>query len=488
MKKSDIGLIGLAVMGENLALNMERHGWQVSVYNRTVIGVEEGVVDRFIAGRGKGKHFAGFTELKDFVQSLSTPRKIMIMVRAGSPVDQLTDQLLPLLSQGDILIDGGNSNFEDTERRIKYVEAKGMRFIGSGVSGGEEGALNGASIMPGGSVSAWPEVKPILQSIAAKADDGTPCCDWIGSGGSGHFVKMIHNGIEYGDMQLICEAYFLMKDMLHLTNDAIASYFEHWNEGKLKSYLVEITAHILRQKEADGSYLIDKILDTAGQKGTGKWSVVNSMELGMPLNLIATAVFERNLSALLDLRKEAADVFQRHPVGQESDEKTIVGQIYHTLYASKIVSYAQGFNVLKQASEQFGWQLDTASIARMWRGGCIIRSAFLDNIATAFEKNPALNNLLLDDFFHAEIDEALPYWKRLIAMAAMEEISVPAFSSALNYFYSLTTRRLPANLLQAQRDYFGAHTFERTDKERGQFFHENWTGHGGNTSSGSYNA
>lgn len=488
MKKSDIGLIGLAVMGENLALNMERHGWQVSVYNRTVIGIEEGVVDRFITGRGKDKNFVGFTELKDFVQSLATPRKIMMMVRAGKPVDELTDQLLPLLSPNDILIDGGNSNFEDTERRIKYVESKGMRFIGSGVSGGEEGALNGASIMPGGSVSAWPEIKPILQSIAAKADDGTPCCDWIGAGGSGHFVKMIHNGIEYGDIQLICEAYALMKNLLHLSNEAIATHFERWNEGKLKSYLVEITSHILRQKEADGTYLIDNILDTAGQKGTGKWSVINSMELGMPLNLIATAVFERNLSALLDLRREASDVFKRSPSGKQFDEQTMVDQIFHTLYASKIVSYAQGFNVLKQASEQFKWQLDAASIARMWRGGCIIRSAFLDNIASAFEKSPSLSNLLLDDFFHNEIDEALPYWKQLVATATMEEISVPAFSSALNYFYSLTTRRLPANLLQAQRDYFGAHTFERIDHERGQFFHENWTGHGGNTSSGTYNA
>jgi 6-phosphogluconate dehydrogenase len=488
MKKSDIGLIGLAVMGENLALNMEKQGWQVSVYNRTVIGIEEGVVKRFVTGRGKDKNFVGTETMDQFVESLASPKKIMIMVRAGKPVDELIEQLIPLLSSGDILIDGGNSNFKDTERRIQYVEAKGMRYIGSGVSGGEEGALNGASIMPGGSSSAWQEVKPILQSIAAKADDGTPCCDWIGKGGSGHFVKMIHNGIEYGDIQLISEAYFLMKNLLHLSNDKMASYFAKWNEGKLKSYLVEITSHILQQREADGSYLLDHILDRAGQKGTGKWSVINSMDLGMPLNLIATAVFERSLSSLIDLRTEASKVFNKQTVEASFNEEKIIDQIFHTLYASKLVSYAQGFNVLQQASKEFGWNLNLASIARMWRGGCIIRSSFLDNIAKAFEEENELSNLLLDPFFSEEIKNALPYWKELVATASLQEFGIPAFSSALNYFYSLTTSRLPANLIQAQRDYFGAHTFERTDCERGKFFHENWTGHGGTTSSGSYDA
>ncbi len=488
MKKSDIGLIGLAVMGENLALNMENKGWQVSVYNRTVKGLEEGVVKRFVSGRAKGKKIAGFIGIDEFVDSLSTPRKIMMMVRAGSPVDELTDQLLPLLSPGDILIDGGNSNYEDTTRRVKRVEQKGFYFIGAGVSGGEEGALNGASIMPGGSVEAWPQVKPILQSIAAKAEDGTPCCEWIGGGGSGHFVKMIHNGIEYGDMQLISEAYFVMKQLLKASNEEMAGYFSKWNEGKLKSYLVEITAHILKHKDEKGEYLIDKILDTAGQKGTGKWSVINAMELGMPLNLIATAVFERSLSSRKELRVEASKVYERVSSDVNYFNDQLLEETEQSLYASKLVSYAQGFNVLKQASEQFGWELNLATIARLWRGGCIIRSAFLNDIAKAFEEDKQLSNLLLSPYFKQEITAALPAWKRLVASAAKEELPVPAFSSALNYFYSLTTDRLPANLVQAQRDYFGAHTFERVDQPRGVFSHENWTGQGGDTKSGSYNA
>ena len=487
LNKTDIGLIGLAVMGENLALNMADKGWNVSVYNRTVPGVEEGVVERFINGRAKGKSIQGYTDIADFVASIATPRKIMMMVRAGNAVDELMEQLFPLLSEGDILIDGGNSNYEDTNRRVVLAEKKGFRFVGAGVSGGEEGALNGASIMPGGSESAWEEVKPILQSIAAKASDGTPCCQWIGPAGSGHFVKMIHNGIEYGDMQLIAEAYWVMKKLLDLNNEQMAQVFSYWNEGKLRSYLIEITANILRHKDKTGDYLIDKILDTAGQKGTGKWSVINAMELGMPLGLIATAVFERSLSAQKTLRESASKQFVSHHSQVVYNKPEMVKDIYSALYASKLVSYAQGFAVLQRASEAFGWNLDLASIARMWRGGCIIRSIFLNDIAAAFEAKEKPKHLLLAPYFKEEMQQLLPGWKQLVAQAMKEELPVPAFSSALNYFYSLVSAKLPANMIQAQRDYFGAHTFERVDELRGQFYHENWTGHGGDTKSGSYN-
>lgn len=487
-KKSDIGLIGLAVMGENLALNMERNGWQVSVWNRTVPGVEEGVVDRFVAGRAKGKNIIGCETLEDFTDTLAKPRVVMMMVRAGKAVDELIEKIVPYLSQGDILIDGGNSNFEDTERRVKYMYERGFYFVGAGVSGGEEGALNGASIMPGGAVEAWPVIKPILQSIAAKADDGTPCCEWVGPGGSGHFVKMIHNGIEYGDMQLISEAYNLLKCLRQMGNEEMGDLFAHWNEGKLRSYLIQITARILKHKDVTGEYLIDRILDVAGQKGTGKWSVINALELAMPLELIATAVFERNLSCEKELREKAAGVYPRTASIAVYDRDELVKGIGQTLYASKLVSYAQGFGVLKKASGKYEWSLNLATIARLWRAGCIIRSAFLDDIAKAFEQDATLQNLLLASHFKDEIREALPSWKKLVATAAKEEIASPAFASALNYFYSLTTKRLPANLIQAQRDYFGAHTFERVDEERGKFFHENWTGHGGDTKSGTYNA
>lgn len=485
--KTDIGLIGLGVMGENLTLNMENKGWSVSVYNRTVSGVEEGVVEHFISGRAKDKKIEGYTDIKEFVASVSIPRKIMMMIRAGEAVDELMDQLFPLLSPGDILIDGGNSNYEDTNRRVKLAESKGFLFVGSGVSGGEEGALNGASIMPGGSEKAWPEVKPILQSIAAKAVDGTPCCQWIGPAGSGHFVKMIHNGIEYGDMQLIAEAYWVMKNLIELSNEEMADVFTFWNEGKLRSYLIEITANILRHKDKTGGYLIDKILDVAGQKGTGKWSVINAMELSMPLGLIATAVFERSLSSQKELREDAYKLFQRKHTRTLYNKAEFVKDIHDALYASKLVSYAQGFAVLQRASDAFGWQLDLASIARIWRGGCIIRSAFLNDIATAFEENEKLKHLLLAPYFKDEIKDLLPGWKNLVAQAMKEELSLPAFSSALNYFYSLVAADLPANMIQAQRDYFGAHTFERKDQLRGYFFHENWTGYGGETKSGTYN-
>lgn len=485
--KTDVGLIGLAVMGENLALNMESKGWHVSVYNRTVPGVEEGVVEHFVDGRAKGRNIEGFTDIAAFVNSIAVPRKIMMMVRAGNAVDELMEQLFPLLSPGDILIDGGNSNFEDTNRRVKLTETNGFLFVGSGVSGGEEGALNGASIMPGGSIAAWSEVKPILQSIAAKDSDGTPCCDWIGPEGSGHFVKMIHNGVEYGDMQLISEAYWVMKKLLDLNNEEIADIFSYWNEGKLRSYLIEITANILRHKDKAGGYLLDKILDAAGQKGTGKWSVINAMELGMPLGLIATAVFERSLSAQKELREDASKQFAHKHSMTIYNKPELVKDIYAALYASKLVSYAQGFAVLQRASDAYDWNLNLASIARMWRGGCIIRSIFLNDIAVAFEAKDKPKHLLLAPYFHNEIKGLLPGWKNLVSEAVREELPIPAFSSALNYFYSLVSADLPANMIQAQRDYFGAHTFERKDELRGQFYHENWTGHGGDTKSGTYN-
>ncbi len=486
-KKSNIGLIGLAVMGENLALNMESKGWEVSVYNRTVPGIEEGVVERFINGRGKGLHIQGYTTIPDFVSSLSLPRKIMMMVRAGEAVDELMEQLFPYLDAGDILIDGGNSNYEDTNRRVALAESKGFRFVGAGVSGGEEGALNGASIMPGGSADAWPEIKPILQSIAAKAPDGAPCCEWIGPAGSGHFVKMIHNGIEYGDMQLIAEAYWAMKQLLGLDNDAMSGVFARWNEGKLRSYLIEITSYILSHKDSTGKYLLDEILDVAGQKGTGKWAVINAMELNMPLGLIASAVFERSLSGQKELREKAHRYFPGDQQAIHDNKEEYQQHLFAALYASKLVSYAQGFAVLQQASTQFSWKLDLGEIAKLWWGGCIIRSIFLNDIAAAYAAEPGSMNLLLTPYFRKELKDLLKGWKIVVSDAAREELPVPAFSSALNYFYSLTSPDLPANLVQAQRDYFGAHTFERRDAARGKFFHENWTGHGGDTQSGTYN-
>lgn len=486
-KKADIGLIGLAVMGENLVLNMESKGFTVAVYNRTVPGIEEGVVKRFVNGRGKGKNIIGCTEINDFVEHIKTPRKIMMMVRAGNAVDQLMEQLFPLLSPGDIIIDGGNSNYEDSNRRVIETEKRGFRFIGTGVSGGEFGALNGASIMPGGSQSAWNDVKPILQRIAAVAEDGIPCCDWVGPGGSGHFVKMIHNGIEYGDMQLISEAYFLLKHLKKMDNEAIAAVFERWNEGRLHSYLMEISAQVLRHRDKDGDYLIDKILDTAGQKGTGKWSVINAMELGMPLGLIASAVFERSLSSDKNLRVEAAERLAKDRKIDTTTDLSLVDDIEQALYASKLVSYAQGFAVLQKASDNFSWNLDLASIARMWRAGCIIRSAFLNDISDAYQASEKPMHLLFAPKFAAETAQALKGWKGLVITALQAELPVPALSSALNYYLSLTTANLPANMIQALRDFFGAHTFERIDMPRGEFFHEDWTGKGGNTHSGSYN-
>ena len=475
-KKSDIGLIGLAVMGENLALNMERNGFQVSVYNRAE-GAEAGVVEHFMTGRGAGRHFLGFTDLEAFVAIIERPRKIMMMIRAGRPVDLVIEALLPYLEAGDIVIDGGNSNWEDSERREAQLRSHGIHFVGWGISGGEEGAQE-----------AWPSLEPIFTRIAAQAEDGTPCCAWIGAGGSGHFVKMVHNGIEYGDMQLIADAYGYLRSVAGMSNEEMAEIFASWGEGKLSSYLIEITSEILRHREADGTYLIDKILDAAGQKGTGKWSVINSLEYGQPLSLIATAVYERSLSSSVELRQEASSVYLRNELRTESFTEADTLALQRSLYASKIVSYAQGFSLLYEASKANGWSLDLSSIARIWRNGCIIRSAFLNDIAEAYEAQPELQNLLLAPYFQHEIKDAKADWGRIVSSAIAAECSVPAFSSALNYFFSLTTRRLPANMVQAQRDFFGAHTFERTDRPRGEFFHENWTGRGSDTSSTTYNA
>ena len=490
MKTSNIGLIGLAVMGENLALNMESKGFTVSVYNRTAPG-EEGVVDRFMSGRGKGKNFIGTHTIQEFVESIERPRKIMLMVKAGAPVDELMAQLIPYLSPGDVIIDGGNSDFHDTERRVKEMEAHGMYFVGTGISGGEIGALYGPSVMPGGSPAAWPLVKDVLQSIAAKLEDGTPCCQWIGPGGAGHFVKMVHNGIEYGDMQLISEAYSLLKNRLDLDNEALARIFEDWNTGELDSYLIGITADILRFKdEAGEGYLLDKILDAAGQKGTGKWSAIAAMDENDPLTLITEAVYARLLSALYPERIKAASLYSgklKVESGKLSDNAQLsIEDVRQALYAAKLISYAQGFSLLRHASEHYGWDLDYGTIARIWRKGCIIRSVFLQKITEAYRKDPDLENLLFDDFFHTKIQEALPAWRRVVAEGALSGVALPAMSSALNYFDGLRTLYSAANMIQAQRDYFGAHTYERTDRERGHFFHTNWTGEGGNTVSGTY--
>ena len=476
---SHIAGVGLAVMGENLVLNMESKGFRVSVYNRT-----PSVTTKFTQGRASGKKITGFENLHDLVESLQLPRKIMLMVRAGRAVDDMIEQLTPLLSSGDIIIDGGNSDHNHTTERCERLESIGIHYIGAGVSGGEEGALKGPSIMPGGSAAAWPHVKPIFESIAAKADDGSPCCEWIGPGGSGHFVKMVHNGIEYGDMQLISEAYMVMKEMSGMDNGSMSDIFQTWNSGKLSSYLIEITSKILAYKEPDGSYLIDKIADTAGQKGTGKLTVVNAMEHGVPLNLISAAVFERSISHRKNLRAEASEIYKRSHGKFATPEPQ---EIHDSLYASKLVSYAQGFSLLKDASDAYSWNLNLSSIARIWRNGCIIRSVFLNRISDAYQKSIDLSNLLLDTYFKDEIYRALPAWSSLTAKAAVGGYPLPAFSSALNYFYSITTKNLPHNLLQAQRDYFGAHMFERTDRPKGEFFHENWTGEGGETSSGTYN-
>lgn len=483
MGKADIGLIGLAVMGENLVMNMESKGFTVAVYNRTTEKVSH-----FVEGRAKGRNIIGTYSLQELADSLKKPRKIMFMVKAGKPVDDFIDLLLPYLDAGDIIIDGGNSHFPDTIRRTKYVEEKGMLYIGTGVSGGEEGALKGPSMMPGGSPAAWPHVKPIFQAICAKVEDGSPCCDWVGENGAGHFVKMVHNGIEYGDMQLICEAYHLMKDLLGMSADEMHEVFKNWNEGELSSYLIEITRDILAYKDEDGKPIVDKILDTAGQKGTGKWTGIAALDEGVPLTLIGEAVFSRCLSAMKAERVEASKVLTGPKPSFSGDKKAMIEDIRKALYASKIVSYAQGYTLMSAAAKTYGWNLNYGGIALMWRGGCIIRSTFLGKIKEAYDHNPGLTNLLLDPFFKEKVVDAQDSWRRVTAAALTNGIPVPAFTTALCYFDGFRSERLPANLLQAQRDYFGAHTYERIDKPRGEFYHTNWTGTGGNTSASTYNA
>lgn len=479
--QADIALIGLAVMGQNLILNMNDHGFTVVAYNRTTSKVDE-----FLANEAKGTKVIGAHSIEEMVKLLKRPRRVMLMVKAGKPVDEFIEQVLPFLEAGDIIIDGGNSLYDDSARRVKYLESKGMLFIGTGVSGGEEGARHGPSIMPGGSPAAWPHVKDIFQGISAKVGDNVPCCDWVGEGGAGHYVKMVHNGIEYGDMQLICEAYQLMRDGLGMTADEMHSVFAEWNKGELDSYLIEITRDILAKKDEDGAPLVDKILDTAGQKGTGKWTVINSAELGIPITLMAEAVYSRCVSSMKDERVKAAKKLKGPRPVISGDRATIVGQIRDALYASKIISYAQGYMLMRAAAAEYKWNLNNGGIALMWRGGCIIRSVLLGKIKDAFDKNPKLTNLLLDDYFRGEIKRCQKGWRAVVAVAAKKGIPVPAFSTALAFFDGYRTANLPANLLQAQRDYFGAHTYERVDKPRGEFFHTNWTGRGGTTSSSTY--
>jgi 6-phosphogluconate dehydrogenase len=481
--KADIGLIGLAVMGQNLVLNMDDHGFTVAVYNRTVSKVDE-----FVNGEARGTKVIGTHSIQELAGALKKPRRVMLMVKAGKPVDEFIDQLIPHLEPGDIIIDGGNSNYQDTTRRTKYVESKGLRYIGTGISGGEEGARHGPSIMPGGSPEAWPHVKPIFQAVAAKVDDGSPCCDWVGEDGAGHFVKMVHNGIEYGDMQLISESYHLMKEGLHLSADEMSHVFGEWNEGKLDSYLIEITRDIMAFKDEDGNPLVDKIMDSAGQKGTGKWTVMSSLDMGIPLTLIGEAVFARFLSALRDERVAASTVLSGPTSRFDGDRQAFINDLREALYASKICSYTQGYMLFRAAAQEYGWNLNYGGIALMWREGCIIRSVFLGKIKEAFDRKPDLSNLLLDPYFKEQVEAAQSAWRRVVARAVELGVPVPAMSSALAFYDGYRHERMPANLIQAQRDYFGAHTYERVDKPRGQFFHTNWTGRGGEVTAGTYQA
>ncbi len=490
---ADLGLIGLAVMGENLVLNMESHGYTVAVYNRTLARV-----DSFTAGRAQGKKIIGCHSVKELVAGLKRPRKVMIMVKAGPPVDQVIDEVAPHLEPGDILIDGGNTHYPDTTRRTRALQAKKLHYIGTGVSGGEEGALRGPSIMPGGDPAAWLHVKPIFQAIAAKAPDGSPCCDWVGAEGAGHYVKMVHNGIEYGDMQLICEAYHLLSALGGLDAQALHDVFARWNKGHLDSYLIEITRDIFGYREPNtGKPLVDLILDAAGQKGTGKWMVSSATDLGIPLTLVTEAVFARCLSSQKEERVAAAGTLHGPPftplapggreIGAEGHVVSYIQDVENALYASKIISYAQGFALLRAMAKESGWTINNGAVALMWRGGCIIRSVFLGKIKEAFDRNPQLTNLLVDGYFAAEVERAQPGWRRAVGAGIANGIPLPAMSAALAYFDGYRSARLPANLLQAQRDYFGAHTYERVDRPRGEFFHTNWTGRGGTTASTTYN-
>lgn len=482
-KKADIGLVGLAVMGQNLVLNMNDHGFTVAVFNRT-----QATVDEFVDGSAKGTKVIGAHSLEELVNVLERPRRVMLLVKAGQPVDDFIDRLTPLLDAGDIIIDGGNSNYNDTIRRTVEVEAKGLLYIGTGVSGGEEGARLGPSIMPGGSPEAWPYVKPIFQAVSAKVEDGSPCCEWVGENGAGHFVKMVHNGIEYGDMQLICEAYHLMKDGLGLNHDQMHRVFAEWNEGELDSYLIEITRDILGYMDAEGEPLVEKILDTAGQKGTGKWTAVSALDMGVPLTLIGEAVLSRFLSALKDERVQASKVLCGPDAVAIGEPGAFLDDLRKALYAAKIVSYTQGYMLMRAAASEYGWNLNYGGIALMWRGGCIIRSAFLARIKEAYDNDPTLSNLLLDPYFKEQVETAQAAWRRVVAGAVTLGIPVPSTSSALAFFDGYRHDRLPANLLQAQRDYFGAHTYERVDRPRGEFFHTDWTGRGGDVTARAYDA
>jgi 6-phosphogluconate dehydrogenase len=482
-KQADIGLIGLAVMGQNLVLNMNDHGFTVAVFNRTV-----SKVDDFLNGPAKNTQVIGTHSLKEFFQKLKRPRKVMMMVKAGAPVDELIEECLPFLEKGDVVIDGGNSHYPDSERRDEALKEKGILFVGTGVSGGEEGARHGPSIMPGGNPDAWPVIKPIFQAIAAKAEDGSPCCDWVGEGGAGHYVKMVHNGIEYGDIQLICEAYQLLKDAAQCDTAELEKIFAKWNEGVLKSYLIEITGQIFAYRDTDGKPLVDKILDVAGQKGTGKWTAISALDLGLPVTLIGEAVFARCLSSLKEERMEASSIFPSAKSSFSEDKKEFIDHIQKALYASKIVSYAQGFMLMRAAAKEMKWHLNFGSIALMWREGCIIRSGFLSDINSAFKKNPDLKNLLFDSFFKEAIQASEKAWRHVVSQAFQLGIPIPCSSTALAFFDGYRTARLPANLLQAQRDFFGSHAYERIDQPRGKFFHTNWSGKGGSVNATTYNA
>jgi len=483
MQSCDIGLIGLAVMGQNLVLNMNDHGYRVAVFNRTVSKVDE-----FLSREAAGTQVVGTHSIPELVQALKKPRRVMLMVKAGDTVDQMIGSILPHLEKGDIIIDGGNSHYPDSNRRAKALAEKGILFIGTGVSGGEEGARHGPSIMPGGNPAAWPRVKEIFQAIAAKVEDGTPCCDWVGEDGAGHYVKMVHNGIEYGDMQLICEAYHLLKEGIGLSAAELHDVFDEWNRGELDSFLIEITSQIFAKKDEDRTPLIDKILDSAGQKGTGKWTGISALEMGTPVTLIGEAVFARCLSALKAERVAASKILAGPKRPADQDRKSFTEDVRRALYCSKVISYAQGYMLLRDAAKEQGWNLNLGGIALMWRGGCIIRSRFLGKIKEAYDKNPQLTNLLLDDFFSGLLNDYQSSWRRAIIQAIQIGVPTPAFSTALSFYDGFRTAYLPANLLQAQRDFFGAHTYERVDKPRGEFFHTNWTGRGGRVSSGSYNA
>ena len=480
----DIGLIGLAVMGQNLVLNMNDHGYKVAVFNRTTSKVDE-----FLAEEARGTEVVGAHSIQELCSQLKSPRRVMIMVKAGSVVDQTIDQIVPFLDKGDIIIDGGNSLFTDSNRRTKDLAAKGILFIGTGVSGGEEGARFGPSIMPGGNPEAWPHVKEIFQAISAKVEDGTPCCDWVGEDGAGHYVKMVHNGIEYGDMQLIGEAYQLLKDGLGLTADDFADVFTEWNKGELDSFLIEISFIIFGKKDEDGQPMVDKILDTAGQKGTGKWTAISALDLGMPVTLIGESVFARCLSAIKDERVAASKILTGPgKVKTISEKAAFIEEVRRALFCSKLISYAQGYMLLREAGKEQGWNLNMGGIALMWRGGCIIRSAFLNDIKKAYDTNPKLENLLMDSFFSGVLNKYQASWRKAVIHAIEIGVPTPAFSTALAFYDGYRTERLPANLLQAQRDFFGAHTYERIDKPRGEFFHTNWTGRGGRVASSTYNA